>query len=271
MRMRPLAQINQADPYGVPEALTRFHAAVGVGRIGGPRRKEGRVDLYHWVASSRPDVIRTFELLAPWLGAVKTGQFAAAVGPLPSRNSSPSSGEERAWAAGLFDGDGSTCFERHGTRADYRRADMAVTQTSRSGTPEVLVRFHRLVGVGHLNGPYGGTELWDPVYRWKAHRLIDIVKVARALWPWLGAVKRAQASKVIGVVSAQVPLARGNPAWGSHKTHCVRGHDYATARIRPYRSRSGGSAPRRPSKQCLACVREYARRHRANRKARWSS
>jgi hypothetical protein len=228
---RPIAQINQADANGVPEVLTRFRAAVGVGRVRGPKRESGKVDLYHWVASSRGDVRRTFEAIAPWLGGVKMAQFVDAIGPLPAPERSRSAEEELAWGAGLFDGDGSTCFERHGTRAGYQRADMSVTQTSRTGTPEVLVRFHALAGVGYLNGPYGGNERWEPVYRWKAHRLIDVERVARLISPWLGTVKRMQALNVITVVSAQAALPRGNPAWGSHKTHCIRGHEYASIRI----------------------------------------
>lgn len=268
---RPFAQINQADADGVPEVLTRFRNAVGVGRVRGPKREDGKVDLYHWVASSRSDVARTFEALSPWLGPVKRAQFVDAVGDLAVPRPVPSRDEELAWAAGLFDGDGSTCFERHKTRADYRRADMAVTQTSRTGTPEVLTRFQRLVGVGHINGPYGGNEHWEPVYRWKAHRLVDVQHVARTLWPWLGAVKRAQALDVITVVAAQSALPRGNPAWGNRKTHCVNGHDYETARLIPYRARAVGGGPRRASKQCLACVREYARRRRAQTKTRRSN
>ena len=267
---RPFAQINQADANGVPEVLARFRAAVGVGRVRGPQREEGRIDLYHWVASSRDDVVRTFDALSAWLGAVKTAQFIEAVGtPAPSASTSAPD-EELAWAAGLFDGDGSTCFERHKTRSNYVRADMSITQTSRAGTPEVLLRFRQLVGVGHINGPYGGSDRWEPVYRWKAHRLDHVQHVARTLWPWLGALKRAQAFHVITVVAAQAALPRGNPAWGNRKTHCVNGHEYETARIRPYRARAVGGTPRRASKQCLACVREYARRQRAKKRARHS-
>lgn len=266
---RPFAQINQADAFGVPEVLTRFQAAVGAGRIGGPRRVAGRIDLYHWVASSRGDVMRAFEMLSPWLGAVKKAQFVKAVGTIAAAQFTPSPDEELAWAAGLFDGDGSTCFERHGTRAEYRRADMSVTQTSRIGVPEVLTRFHRIVSVGHINGPYGGSERWEPVCRWKAHRLADIEIVTRAIWPWLGGVKRVQAATVIAEVASQPVLPRGNPAWGdSHKTHCVHGHEYASARIRAYRARSVEGAERRASKQCLTCVREWARRQYAEKKAR---
>ena len=252
--------------------LLRFRAAVAVGRIGGPKRQDGKIDLYHWVASSGGDVVRTFEALSPWLGAVKRAQFVEAVGPLVARDCAPTCDEELAWAAGLFDGDGSTCLLRHRTHEGYRTCEMSITQTSRAGMPEVLTRFRAIVGLGHLNGPSGGSDRWEPIYRWKAHRLAEIQSVADSLGPWLGSLKCAQASAVISTVGSQPVLPRGNPAWGSHKTHCVRGHEYASARMRPYRSRSGGTGPPRPSKQCLACVREQARRHRANkREARRSS
>ena len=268
---RPVAQINQADPNGIPEVLLRFRAVVGVGRIGGPKPQDGKVDLYHWVASSRSDVRGTFEALAPWLGGVKNTQFIEAVGPLASAHATPSGDEQLAWAAGLFDGDGSTYFAKHRTHPGYRTAEIAITQSSIAGVPDVLSRFRTVIGnIGHVGGPYGGDATHDPVYRLKVYRLTEIETVISRLRPWLGPVKRAQAEAVIVAVAAQPALARGNPAWGSHKTHCVKGHEYARARIRPFRSRSGGTQ-RRPSKQCLACVREYARGYRANKKARRSS
>ncbi|HEX4744691.1 MAG TPA: hypothetical protein VFW12_08485, partial [Candidatus Limnocylindria bacterium] len=161
-RRRPFAQINQADADGVPEVLTRFRNAVGVGRVRGPKREDGKVDLYHWVASSRSDVARTFEALSPWLGPVKRAQVDAAVGTSATSAHIPSSDEELAWAAGLFDGDGSTCLLWHRTHPGYRTCEMSITQTSRTGVPEVLTRFRRVVGLGHLNGPSGGTEKWGP-------------------------------------------------------------------------------------------------------------
>lgn len=259
---RPIAQINQAYAFGIPEVLTRFQAAVGVGRVSGPQRAPGRIDLYHWVASSRPDVCRTFELLAPWLGPVKTAQFTSAIGPMSSAKWAPSRDERLAWAAGLFDGDGSACFAKHKTHAGYVRAEMSVTQSSRCGKPEVLERFRDIVGAGLVGGPYGGNERWEPVYRWKAHKLSEIEVIVHTLWPSLGAVKRAQASSVIATVAAQARLPRGNPAWGNRKTHCVHGHEYAAARIRSFVARNGGTE-QRASKYCLACLREHVGRKRA--------
>lgn len=266
---RPFAQINQADAFGVPEVLTRFQAAVGAGRIGGPRRVAGKRDLYHWVASSRGDVRGTFEALSTWLGAVKTLQFGSAIGPVTPTTETPSRDELLAWAAGLFDGDGSTYVAKHRTHSGYRTAEIAITQSSPAGAPEVLITFRAaMANIGHIGGPYGGDETHEPVYRLKVYRLRDVEAVIRSLWPWLGSVKRVQAAIVIAGVASQPALPRGNPAWGVHKSHCVHGHEYATARIRPYRSRAAGTTERRPSKQCLTCVRETARRRYAEMKAR---
>ena len=102
------------------------------------------------------------------------------------------------------------------------------------------------------------------VYRWKANSRSDIESTIQQLWPWLGPVKRAQAKKVLEVIHSQPELPRGRPEWGSHKTQCIHGHEYATARIRPYLSRGKG-VRRRDSQQCLECVREQARSRRAEK------
>ncbi len=86
-------------------------------------------------------------------------------------------------------------------------------------------------------------------------------QVIHILLPWIGEVKRTQALSAIRIIDAQPTLPRGRAEWGSHKTYCVHGHEYATARLRPYASRGMG-IERRPSKQCLVCVREQARAKR---------
>ena len=261
-RHHPHAQINQADPYAAPEVLERFQAAVGVGRLGCPARQPGKIDLYRWVASSRADVTAVYDALRPWLGEVKRAQFCRALGVEDRPSDGSDADEQLAWAAGLFDGDGSTCLARHRTHEGHVKADVSITQASSCGLPEVLRRFTMVMGgVGRTYGPYAGRGHGEPIYRYKALRFADADHVLRSLWPWLGSVKRIQAALVMATVAAQPQLPRGNPAWGSHKTHCVNGHDYTIARIRPYRARSGGTE-RRASKQCLVCVREGARRRR---------
>ncbi|OLC54315.1 MAG: hypothetical protein AUH85_12000 [Chloroflexi bacterium 13_1_40CM_4_68_4] len=262
---QPQAKINQASADVVPEVLVRFRDAVGVGRIGGPELKENRQPLYRWVASSRGYIARTFDLLRPWLGVVKRAEFARALGTSAGGDpiATVVSSDERAWAAGLFDGEGWTGLEKHRSHAGYFVLEMALTQSSSaSAVPQVLERFIRVVRCGRVYGPYGGGA-GNRVFRWRTFGLDNVQVAMHALLPWLGQVKRRQACAACATFIAQPSLPRGNPAWGAYKTRCVNGHEYASARVRPYRPRSEGGRPWRPSKQCLVCTREQARMRRA--------
>lgn len=254
---QPQARINQSGLDGVPEVLVRFRDAVGVGRIGGPKIEDRREPLYWWVASSRGDVARTGELIGGWLSGQKRVQFTAATGlrfhaaPMNSF----------AWVAGLFDAEGSTSLSDHRSHAGYKVIEAAITQSGVT-IPEELVRVHASLERGSVNGPYvqeGANEL---IYRWRASRADDVRMLLHLLDPWLGQVKRAQALAALRVIDGQPPLLRGRPEWGSHKTHCLHGHEYATARLRPYASRSPKGSQRRPSQQCLVCARDQARARR---------
>jgi len=260
------ARINQADPDGVPAVLLRFQAALGgLGRIGGPTQEPERKDLYRWSVSSRADVELVLQLLKPWLGPVKLLQLSRATGrAVPSVAAAVRDDHWWAWAAGLFDGEGCSSLLHHRSHAGYMTGELSVTQSSLVGSPEVLRRFGLVVGAGHISGPYPQRNATMDVYRWKAAALSDVERVIAELWPWLGEVKRAQAQHVLDVLRSQPALPRGNPAWGNRKTHCVNGHEYATARLRPYVSRGVGT-PRRDSHQCLVCLRDYARKQRENK------
>jgi hypothetical protein len=89
---------------------------------------------------------------------------------------------ELAWAAGLFDAEGTTSL----SQGRYLRA--ALPQKGATGVPEVLIRFRRAVGVGQIYGP---TKLL--VYQWVTTSPVKSVQAIAALWPWLSSVKRAQA------------------------------------------------------------------------------
>ena len=259
-RTAPMAQINQAGPDGVPEVLIRFRDAVGVGHIGGPKRKKGRQDLYWWVSRSRCDIRAVGTQLVPWLSAEKRGQFQRTVGL--RIDSEPI--DNVPWAAGLFDAEGSTSLSDHRSHAGYKYVEASVTQGGTLPPPE-LIRFAAVTGVGTVYGPYRQDGANELVYRWRLQRSCQVREVIARLDPWLGVVKRDQARMCFVVIDAQLPLLRGRVEWGSHKTHCIHGHEYATARVRPYRSRGGG-VERRASKQCLVCSREQARARREAKK-----
>jgi hypothetical protein len=264
---QPQARVNQADPAGVPEVLERLQVALGgLGRIGGPYVDEGRIDLYSWTVSSRPDVEQLHHLMLPWLCGVKLREFAVALGRPAARSRMAGRGDDwRAWAAGLYDGEGSTYLTNHRTHAGYRNAEARVTQSAPGATPEVLSRFQEIVGCGRIYGPYVQDVAHQLVFRWNASAFGDIDAMLTLIWPWLGAVKRAQATAVRDVMRAQPQLPRGRPEWGNRKTHCIRGHEYATSRIRPYVPRGKGEAPR-DSHQCLVCAREQAKTRRQQKR-----
>lgn len=251
----------------MPDVLLRFRRAVGgLGSLGGPYRTTGRRDMYRWEASSRANVAAVFQLLEPWLSAVKLSQFASALGgAVPALKEPDGDDIWCAWAAGLFDGEGCSALLRHRTHDGYLTPELSVTQASKVGSPLVLERFLAIVRAGAISGPYAQRGATMPVYRWKAAARDDAIGVIQRLWPWLSHVKRVQAQRVLDTLAAQPELPRGNPAWGNNKTRCVNGHEYATARIRPFVARKGG-AERRPSSGCLECLREYARRRRAEKK-----
>ena len=267
---QPMARVNQADPDGVPEVLLRFQKALGgLGTIGGPKREAGRIDLYRWHVSSRSNVELLHHLLMPWLGEVKLLAFATALERPSARSRAVGINDEwRAWTAGVWDGEGSAYLLDHRSHAGYEIGELAVTQSGNGGVPELLRRLVTIVRRGHVNGPYTQKGATMDVYRWKATAQPDIPAVIAEIEPWLSPVKRHQANTVLNVLASQPPLPRGRPEWGNRKTHCINGHEYATARIRPFQARSDGGAPRRDSQQCLICVREQARARRSQKKRR---
>lgn len=266
----PQARINQSSTDGVPSVLVKFQAAVGMGRIHGPELDEGREPLYRWVLSSRREIEQISLLLEPWLGHVKRAQLADVLGRRPQRPATWAQidpVERRAWTAGFWDGEGSVSLLKHRSHAGHFVPEAAATQSSRVGRPEVLERLHELAG-GHVYGPYPQPPPWAPVYRWKLFRRDEIRAFFDLIWPRLGDVKRIQAERVMSVLDAQPQLPRGNPAWGNRKTHCVKGHAYVNARVRPFRGRGVNTEAPRESSKCLVCLREYAREQRRRQNER---
>lgn len=107
---------------------------------------------------------------------------------------------ELAWAAGFFDGEGSTFARTERGRPGYRRLVVSVGQAGTDRRPHVLVRFRRAVALGRI-----GQRDSDGVYRLRAsgssaHALIAL------LWPHLGAIKRRQAAAALRHVSAPIEV-----------------------------------------------------------------
>lgn len=112
--------------------------------------------------------------------------------------------EELAWAAGLFDGEGTTIAKRDVRRPDRFQLQVTVPQCGRDGLPEVLVRFHRAVlGMGVIDAPNKYS-----MYRWRARGFVDGQAAVAMLWPFLSGVKRGQAASAFRNVAAQYRTGR---------------------------------------------------------------
>jgi hypothetical protein len=103
---------------------------------------------------------------------------------------------EQAWAAGLFDGEGSTNIENanskrrlpSGRPRDYPNLRVNVGQDK---DPEVLHRFQAAVdGIGNIYYAKGYDK-----YNWMA-RGDDALRVLEILWPYLSGPKKAQALRI---------------------------------------------------------------------------
>jgi hypothetical protein len=259
------SRINQASLDGVPEVLTKFKRIVGVGRIHGPVLVEGRQPLYYWDATSRPDLLRVVERIGPWLCPVKRSEFERTLaGPLPPQVWPGSMSEELAWAGGFFDGEGSTCLDKHRTHANFFVPVLYVPQAAAVGTAPELLRLQKAIGLGTISGLRKAKPPRKPYRRWRVFTIEKVFLALHELWPFIGWVKREQARRAMQVVLAQPDLVRGNPAFGvAGARYCLRGHDKWNARIKPFKGRGKNEEdPLNHLRQCLVCVREAAQARR---------
>jgi hypothetical protein len=100
---------------------------------------------------------------------------------------------ELAWAAGFFDGEGSTMVHTDESRPGYLRLEVVVPQVGHDGLPAVLLRFQRAVGgLGRIGGPER-----DDLYECRSSMRLEAFAIVALLWNDLGAVKRRQANGAI--------------------------------------------------------------------------
>lgn len=97
-----------------------------------------------------------------------------------------SSDTEKAWAAGLWDGEGCAFVNNNGSGKQYFR--MTISQAD----PEVLERFRKAVGVkGNLNGPVNYANR-NPMWFLNYSAWDDTTRVVDAIYPYLSSIKRKQ-------------------------------------------------------------------------------
>jgi len=99
--------------------------------------------------------------------------------------------EQLAWAAGFFEGEGSTSLNRNKHLDGRGYIGLSVSQKDR----EVLDRFHAAIG-GLGNVTESPARPASP-FTWCTSRFEHCQAVLAMLWPFMGQVKRAQAQRAL--------------------------------------------------------------------------
>lgn len=160
--------------------------------------------------------------------------------------------EQRAWAAGFFDGEG--CFS--GVMRSGRSTVRPVATISQVDR-EVLDRFCGIVACG---GVYEMIGRWkNPrqrfFYVWRISARADFDHVVEVLWPWLGTIKREAALKVL----QSAGLSQSGHA-ESRRTRCCAGHEFTDENIRWVKAKNGWA------RHCNQCYRDRYRAKNPTRK-----
>ena len=110
---------------------------------------------------------------------------------------------ELAWAAGVYDGEGSASTYLPRARKSRVR-QMAVYQRGDQMPPPLLFRFRQAIGdIGLIHGPARGS-----LYQWHSKRHVVVDEASTLLWPWLSAVKREQLDRAAADVGRKTPSLR---------------------------------------------------------------
>jgi len=94
--------------------------------------------------------------------------------------------EDIAWAAGLFEGEGTISGYVRRDRPS-RTVQLTVYEGAEHGAPALLERFRDVVGEGSIVGPYRGR-----LYHWTTKRIASVESVSSLLWADLSAERRKQ-------------------------------------------------------------------------------
>jgi hypothetical protein len=116
---------------------------------------------------------------------------------------------EIAWAAGLFEGEGSIAFTtKTGVQLVLCMCDL-----------DVVERFAGVVGCGAIYSyPARNNEHSDP-HRWVVSNKPDVERTLRALLPWFGSRRLERARLALERLAL-------NPGSRRNRKHCPHGHEY---------------------------------------------
>ena len=97
---------------------------------------------------------------------------------------------EVAWAAGIFEGEGSFYLQRNKSSS---RAPIVILKVLMADE-DIIKRLPAATGVGHTGGPFYDqrNEAYKPMWQWITYGS-NAYAVVRLFWSWLGQRRREQA------------------------------------------------------------------------------
>jgi hypothetical protein len=104
-----------------------------------------------------------------------------------------------AWAAGLFEGEGSIILSRR----HYRQPQLWLRTTD----PDVLERFVQIVGAGRITECALRECHTKPQYSWCICSRSEVRRILLQMRPWLGRRRAEKADEVLAFIDAK----EGNP------------------------------------------------------------
>jgi hypothetical protein len=103
-----------------------------------------------------------------------------------------------AWAAGLFEGEGSFGVRANGT----------VLLSLASTDKDVIDRFRSVVGTGRLSSQAPGRNKRNKrLWRVDVVQVDDVLRITRMLYPWLGSRRRSRADEAVAVIKRRIEAA----------------------------------------------------------------
>lgn len=108
---------------------------------------------------------------------------------------------EIAWAAGLFEGEGSISWFKLKNRADSIKVAVTISMTDE----DVIYRFANIMGFGKVKGPYQPQPTSRKVrWVWEVQNFKDCLKAINLLYPYLGVRRQAKADEFIKIVTERL-------------------------------------------------------------------
>ena len=152
--------------------------------------------------------------------------------------------DTRAWAAGLFEGEG--CFNVTQRPSGKVQVQARLAMTDR----DIVERFAQVVGVGTVTDGRKRRPNEKRIYEWYVNEATKVIAVIDMLLPWLGERRKAKALEVRDAARTIQPHNR-------KRTHCPKGHPYDEENLKLEPIVRDGR--KYFARRCLICRREQSR------------